>query len=252
MNANSDDGRGAEAAARPSSRRSAEAAAAATRGPRTTRPTRRYMIAPTDPSITAAVVAERLRDLGITEIVRTVEPRGAGMPLVTVVRTTRETAATLRRTGLPNFGGLLIERDYALQPAATAARFGRPSSLTTAIPLGAGLTATIQVQGENEQPVERAIVQLIGQQWTAEGITGRDGKVNLALFGELPGRAVTLLVKPRAGYWGSVVSTGTFKLMAMWSCCGHCPPSRNCRGASNSCGSIRCRPTIAAQVPGLP
>ena len=202
MNANSDDGRGAEAAARPSSRRSAEAAAAATRGPRTTRPTRRYMIAPTDPSITAAVVAERLRDLGITEIVRTVEPRGAGMPLVTVVRTTRETAATLRRTGLPNFGGLLIERDYALQPAATAARFGRPSSLTTAIPLGAGLTATIQVQGENEQPVERAIVQLIGQQWTAEGITGRDGKVNLALFGELPGRAVTLLVKPRAGYWG--------------------------------------------------
>ena len=204
MNANSDDGRGAESSARPSSRRSAEAAAAAaTRGMRTTRAARRYMIAPTDASITAAVVAERLRDAGITDIVRTVEPRGgAGMPAVTVVRTTRETAATLRRTGLPNVGGLLIERDHALQPATMAARFGRRSSLTTATPLGTGFTTTIQVQGENEQPVERAIVQLLGRQWSAEGITGRDGKVNLTLFGELPGRSVTLLVKPRAGYWG--------------------------------------------------
>ena len=203
MNTNSDDGRSTEASARPSSRRSAEAAAAAaTRGTRTTRATRRYMIAPTDPGITAAAVAERLRDLGITEIVRTVEPRGAGTPPVTVVRTTRETAATLRRTGLANIGGLLIERDYALQPATSAARLSRGGSLTAAIPLGTGFTTTIQVQGENEQPVERAIVQLIGRQWTAEGITGRDGKVNLTLFGELPGRAVTLLVKPRAGYWG--------------------------------------------------
>jgi subtilisin family serine protease len=204
MNANSDDGRGTEASARPSSRRSAEAAAAASRGTRTTRATRRYMIAPTDASITAAVVAERLRDVGITEIVRTVEPRGAGMPLVTVVRTTRETAANLRRTGLPNVGGLLIERDYALEPATAtmAARLGRRSSLATAIPPGAGITTTIQVQGENEQPVERAVVQLIGGQSTAEGITGRDGKVNLTLFGELPGRSVTVLVKPRAGYWG--------------------------------------------------
>jgi subtilisin family serine protease len=124
------------------------------------------------------------------------------MPLVTVVRTTRETAATLRRTGLPNVGALLIERDYALQPATMAARLGRRNSLATAITPGAGLTTTIQVQGENEQPVERAIVQLVGRQWTAEGITGRDGKVNLTLFGELPGPAVTLLVKPRTGYWG--------------------------------------------------
>ncbi len=200
MNANSDDGRGSEASARPSSRRGAEAAAA--RGTRTARATRRYMIAPTDASITAAVVAERLRDLGITEIVRTIEPRGAGAPLVTVVRATRETAATLRRTGLANLGALLVERDYALQPATMLARLGRRSSLTTAIPLGTGFTTAIQVQGENEQPVERAIVQLVGRQWTAEGITGRDGKVNLTLFGELPGHAVTLLVKPRAGYWG--------------------------------------------------
>jgi subtilisin len=201
MNANSDDGRGTEAAARPSSRRSAEAAAA-TRGARTTRATRRYMVAPTDPNITAAVVAERLRDLGITEIVRTVEPRSADVPPVTVIRTSRETAATLRRSGLPNVSALLIERDHALQPATMAARFSRRSSLAAAVPLGTGFTTAIQVQGENEQPLERAIVQLIGRQWTAEGITGRDGKVNLTLFGELPGRAVTLLVKPRAGYWG--------------------------------------------------
>ena len=203
MNANSDDGRGTEASTRPSSKRSAEAAAAAApRGTRTTRSTRRYMVAPIDANITAAVVTERLRDLGITEIVRTVEPRGTDMPAVTVVRTTRETAATLRRTGLPNIGALLIERDHVLQPATMAARLGPRSSLATAIPLGTGFATSIQVQGENEQPVERAIVQLIGRQWAAEGITGRDGKVNLTLFGELPGRTVTLLVKPRAGYWG--------------------------------------------------
>ena len=200
MNANSDDGRVAESTARSSSRRSAEAAA--TRGAKTARSVRRYMIAPTDARASAAAVAERLRDQGIAEIVRTIEARSIGMPPVIVVRTTTETAATLRRTGLPNVGALLVERDHALQAATMAARLGRRSPLTTATPLGTGFSTTIQVQGENEQPVERAIVQVIGRQWTAEGITGRDGKVSLTLFGELPGRAVTLLVKPRTSYWG--------------------------------------------------
>jgi subtilisin len=206
MNANSDEGRASDASARGSSRRSTEAAAAATRGARTTRAMRRYMIAPTDASTTAAVIAERLRDLGVSEIVRTIEPRGTGLPPVTVVRTSPENAATLRRTGVPNVSALLVERDEALQPATAIAREvsreGHRATLATAVPLGTGYTATIQVQGENEQPVERALVQLVGRQWTAEGITGRDGKTNLTLFGELPGRAVTLLVKPRAGYWG--------------------------------------------------
>jgi subtilisin len=197
MNANSDDGRGSESSARTGSRRGAE-----TRGARTARAERRYMIAPTDARITAAAIAERLRDLGVTEIIRTIEPRGTGLPPITVVRTTAENAAMLRRTGVPNVGALLVERDHVLQPATVIARQHVSASLSTAIPLGAGFTTTVQVQGENEQPVERAIVQLIGAQWTAEGITGRDGKVNLTLFGELPGRPLTLLVKPRAGFWG--------------------------------------------------
>jgi subtilisin family serine protease len=163
---------------------------------------RRYMIAPTDTSTTTAVIAERLRDLGVSEIVRSLEPRDPGMPPVIVVRTSAETAATLRRTGVPNVSALLVERDQALQPATMIARESQRGLLATAIPLGAGFTTTIQVQGVNDQPVERAIVQLIGRRWTAEGITGRDGKVNLTLFGELPGHPVTLLVKPRAGYWG--------------------------------------------------
>jgi subtilisin len=197
MNTISDEGRGGEASARAGSKRSADAA---TRGTRPARTMRRYMIAPADASITAAIVAERLRDLGVTEIVRTLERRGTGMPPVTVVRATPENAAMLCRTGVPNVGALLVERDHALQPATATGRMS--SSLATGVPLGAGFTTTVQVQGENEQPVERAVVQLIGARWTAEGITGRDGKVNLALFGELPGRGLTLLVKPRAGYWG--------------------------------------------------
>ena len=198
MNASSDDGRATETTARSSSRRSADAM----RGAKTGRPMRRYMVAPTDPSAMTAAIAERLRDQGVTEIVRTIEARSTGMPPVIVIRTTAETAATLRRTGLPNVGALLIERDHALQPATAAVRHGRRSPLATATALGTGFSTTIQVQGESEQPVERAIVQLIGRQWIAQGITGRDGKVSLSLFGELPGRAVTLLVKPRTGYWG--------------------------------------------------
>jgi subtilisin family serine protease len=202
MNANSDE-RSAETSPRAGSRRSSEAAAAAaTRGARTTRAMRRYMIAPTNTSTTTSAITERLRDLGVSEIVRVLEPRDTGMSPVIVVRTNAETAATLRRTGVPNVSALLVERDQALQPATAIAREGRRGLLATATPLGAGFTTTIQVQGENEQPVERAIVQLIGSRWTAEGITGRDGKVNLTLFGELPGQPMTLLVKPRAGYWG--------------------------------------------------
>src|ERR1700758_709569 len=119
MNAISEEGRGGETSARAGSRRSADAA---TRGPRTPRAMRRYMIAPADASITAAVVAERLRDLGVTEIVRTLEPRGTGMPPVTIVRATPESAAVLRRTGVPNVGALLVERDHALQPAMAIGR----------------------------------------------------------------------------------------------------------------------------------
>ena len=195
MNANPDEGRGAETSARAASRRGADTAAA--RGTRTTRTVRRYMIAPTDASTTTAALAQRLRELGMTEIVRTFEPCGTGLPPVTVVRTTTEAAAALRRTG-----ALMVERDHSLQPATAVARQYLQGAIATAVPLAAGFTVTIQVQGENEQPVERAIVQLIGRQWTAEGITGRDGKVSLTLFGELPGQPLTLLVKPRASYWG--------------------------------------------------
>jgi subtilisin len=197
MNANSDDGRGSETSARTSSKRSAEP-----RGTRTARAKPRYMVAPTNPGITAAVVAERLRDIGVTEIIRTLDPRGTGMPPVTVIRATPENASMLRRTGVPDVGALLVERDHALRPAAAIGRHRASTSLAAAVPLGAGFTTTVQVLGENEQPVERAVVQLLGAQWTAEGITGRDGKVNLTLFGELPGPPLTLLVKPRAGFWG--------------------------------------------------
>jgi subtilisin len=199
MNANSDEGRGSEPSARSGSRRGADSTA---RGTRTTRAIHRYMISPTDATMTVSVLTQRLREFGVTEIVRTLESRGTGLPPVVVVRTSAESVANLRGTGVPNAGALLVERDHALQPATAIARRYLPGSIATAVPSGPGFTATMQVQGENEQPVERALIQLIGRQWTAEGITGRDGKVTLTLFGEVPGRAVTLLVKPRGGYWG--------------------------------------------------
>jgi subtilisin len=173
----------------------------AARNPRGAAALERYLIAPTERHLGATTLTQRLRDLGINEIVRALEPQGSGLPPVAIVRITAETAAALRRTPTgPRAGALLVERDHALQPQEARA------AIATAVPLGPGFTTTIQVQGQaqgqNEQPVEGALVQVVGRQWTAQGLTGRDGKVRLTLFGELPGRAVTVLVKPRAGYWG--------------------------------------------------
>jgi subtilisin len=204
MNANTDDGRGTEAPAR-GSRRTADPAATSTATARGARPApviNRYMVSPTDPGMTTAALTQQLRDLGVTEIVRTLEPRGAELPAIAVVHATAQTAATLRRTAAPNSTALLVESDRALQPATALARRYPSDSIATAVPLGPGFTTTVQVQGENEQPVERALVELAVGQWTAVGLTGRDGKVALNLFGEVPGRPATLSIKPRAGYWG--------------------------------------------------
>src|SRR5882724_11458222 len=202
MNANPDDGRGGTEMPARGSRRAADPAAASTAraAPRPAQEIiRRYMVAPTHPGMTTAAFTQHLRDVGITEIVRTLEPRGRELPAVAVVQATAKAAAALRRTAAPNSTtAFLVERDRPLQPAATLARRCLRDSIATAVPLGPGFTTTVQVQGENEQPVERALVELEGQQWSAAGITGRDGKVALTLFGELPGRPATLSIKPRA------------------------------------------------------
>jgi subtilisin family serine protease len=156
------------------------------------------MVAPTRPDLAEETLKDWLARAGNLEILRTHTPRGALDPPVAVVRMSHDQAASLRRaTG----GALIVEADEPLCAAAAVATapIDAPAG---ACAIGSGFTTTIRVLADGGRPVEQAEVQLIGERWSAQGITGPDGKVDLALYGELPGRVQALIVKPRGGYWG--------------------------------------------------
>jgi subtilisin len=158
----------------------------------------RYMIAPTAAGINEAAMIERLQSLGGIDVVRTLAATHAACPPVVVARMTEEKAVQLRQSAA---GKLIVEPDQPLIAASAAASsVRRPSVVTTAS--GRGFATTIQVFGANDEPVEQAEVQLIGQQWTAQGLTGSDGKVVLNLYGEMPDGVRDILVRPRSEYWG--------------------------------------------------
>jgi subtilisin family serine protease len=81
--------------------------------------------------------------------------------------------------------------------------------------LGPGFATTVQVLSDSDAPLERAEVQLVGQQWRTQGVTGSDGKVALTLYGELPDTVMELVVKPRAGHWGLSKSQPNLKADAV-------------------------------------
>jgi subtilisin len=102
--------------------------------------------------------------------------------------------AALRRSAS---GSFVIESNAPLRAAAFAGAASRATGGMCA--LGPGFSATIQVLDDDDRPVEHAEVELVGERWTAQGLTGRDGKVELALFGELPETVTELFVTPRSG-----------------------------------------------------
>src|SRR4051794_31320812 len=116
MNASPDDGRGTEMPARGSRRAADPSATSSTAraAPRAVQDIHRYMVAPTHPGMTTAAFTQQLRDLGITEIVRTLEPRGRELPAVAVVQATAKVVAALRRAATPSTTAFLIERDRPL------------------------------------------------------------------------------------------------------------------------------------------
>src|SRR5215471_15536579 len=132
----------------------------------------RYMIAAVGAASEQGLTA-RLHEIGGLEVVRTLAPRGAALPPVAVVETSAEKAAALLQYAP---GALMIEDDELLLAASFArARGVRAPALPRAF--GPGFTATIQVLGESDEPLAHAQVQLIGQQGSAQGVTGNDGRV---------------------------------------------------------------------------
>lgn len=147
MNANPDDGRGAEASPRAVPRRGGETASRTSGRKPVTARVDPYMIVSTDRNMTTAILIQRLRDLGVVDLGRTIEPRGTGCPPVAVISLSSESAAALRASA---GGTLVVEADSALRAASigmTPASFCAAATAAVAVPLGPGFTTTIQVAG---------------------------------------------------------------------------------------------------------
>ncbi|WP_426421601.1 S8 family serine peptidase [Bradyrhizobium genosp. A] len=118
-----------------------------------------------------------------------------------------DVAAALRRSAA---GALIIEPDGHLR----AASFAGPSSLSPTVAMmtargtalatafGPDLNLTIRILSEAGAPVEHAVVRLIGEQVSIQGVTDGDGRVDLTLQGELPDTIDAIFVNARTGFWG--------------------------------------------------
>src|SRR6266446_1013912 len=163
-----------------------------------------YMIAPAGPGETTQTLIDRLKRVADVEILQTYAERGTISPPVAVVRMSDENAAALRRSA---GGALVIEPDRYLRAASfmgsSYVGASPPSQIIAAMnALGPGFAVTIRALSERDKPVEHVEVQLVGERGVvAQGLTDKDGKAELTLFGELPETVTELFVKPRSGYW---------------------------------------------------
>ncbi len=160
---------------------------------------RHYMIAPVASEVTQQELVDRLKRAGNVEILRTYAEREAVAPPIAVVRMSEENAAALRRSGA---GAFVVEPDRYLRAASFAAAPLRFQTMPAMTALGPDSTVTIQVSGKGGEPIEQAEVRLLGGQASAQGQTGKDGRIDLALHGEMPETVAELFVNARSGYWG--------------------------------------------------
>src|SRR5882757_736164 len=158
-----------------------------------------YMIAPAAPGMTRQALVERLARLGEIEILRTYAERDAISPPIAVARMSDENAAALRRS---TAGAYVIEPDRYLRAASFAGTSPAFHPMASMIAPGPDLTLTIQVLSKGGEPVPQAEVRLLGEQATAQGLTGNDGRVDLSLRAELPETVTALFINPRSGHWG--------------------------------------------------
>jgi len=162
-------------------------------------PTSQYMIAATRLGVTRQDLVNRLEQLGNIEILRTYAERESICPPIAVARVSDETAAALRRSGA---GAFVIEPDRALRAASFPGALPQTPMIAATTAFGPAFKMTAQALSENGEPVELAAIQLVGERGTVQGLTDKDGKVDLILYGE-PAETVTeLFIKPRSGYWG--------------------------------------------------
>jgi hypothetical protein len=159
---------------------------------------RHYMIAPAAPGMTRQALVDQLNRLGNVEILQTYPELDAISPPIAAARVSDENAAALRRSAA---GAFIVEPDRHLRAASftgTAPAFHAMAPTA----LGPDFTVTIQILGESGEPVPQAEVRLLGEQAAAQGLTGSDGRIDLALRAELPETIAELFVRARSGHWG--------------------------------------------------
>lgn len=185
MNAKPDNGRSSEATSRPTAAAREQARNRGAAPTKSGEGVTEFMVAARDGR--TEVPKEQLKSEAGVEV-RKIIPGCGG---VVMIRATAEKAEELRTTL-----GLLVEPDELLLAASL-----RPGDTMLPLSSAPGFTTTIQLAGENNEPVDRAEVHVVGACWTSHGITGPDGKAQLAIFGETPESITELIVKPRAGFW---------------------------------------------------
>lgn len=159
-----------------------------------------YLVAPSVTGVGEREFTDRLRGFSCIEMVHTIAPIGMLSPPVAVVRADAKTAAGLAS----ELGGSAVVEPDELLLAAALANTAEAARYAIAVPASeAGFTVEIRVAGNMGEPVADATVQLIGRSFTAQALTGRDGKATLTLAGEAAGSVTELRVEPREGYWGS-------------------------------------------------
>src|SRR5437879_3589552 len=119
----------------------------------------------------------------------------SGAQRVIVARMGEDKAARLAQQGGYQ---VVVERDHALTYAHTA---------VPAVPLDAGgfnqangFTINITVMAD-DGPVEGALVRIFGSLFPTQGVTGRQGRVELNVIGESPNTIHALYVKPQSDFW---------------------------------------------------
>jgi subtilisin len=150
------------------------------------------------------LLEQNLRNDPEVQVVEVLTPRGTmgafadGMPglqRVVVARMREEKAARLVQQGGYQ---LIVERDHPLTYGYTAVPL--LSLNAGGVDQAIGFTANITVLG-NDTPVEGAQVCIFGSLFPTQGVTDRQGRVELNVIGESPNTIHAIYIKAKSDFW---------------------------------------------------
>jgi subtilisin len=171
-----------------------------------------YMISPRPAApglnpLSADIVIQQLMNSPEIAVIKTITPPplfglqsadGSTLSPLVLARMPKAKADLLQAQAGPR---LTVERDlplkYILDPGPIE-RLPNPGIL---VPHADGFTVTIEVVGDQGQPLADADVFVFGSVWPIQGKTGADGQATITVVGESPDTIASIYIKPRVDYW---------------------------------------------------